>query len=98
MFVAVSQKCPEEARVPPPRCPTGFRVTAGGLQADAGLAGFCGVSLSLLRLFLVMCPHVLLCLDTLTTKSCEATTFQASASLNESQLLLMLAPDRFEVF
>lgn len=31
---------------------------------------------SLLRLFLVVCPHGLLCLGTLTTKSSEVTTFQ----------------------
>lgn len=39
-----------------------------------------------LRLFLVVCPHGLLCLDTLTTRSCEVTAFQPAASLSESQL------------
>lgn len=33
-------------------------------------------SVSHLHLFLVVCPHGLLCLDTLTTRSCEVTTFQ----------------------
>lgn len=39
-----------------------------------------------LRLFLVVCPHGLLCLDTLTTRSCEVTTFQPVAFQSESQL------------
>lgn len=50
-----------------------------------------GIRASPLRLFLVVCPHELLCLDTLTTRSCEVATFQHAASLSELQLFLMLA-------
>lgn len=39
-----------------------------------------------LRLFLVVCPHGLLCLDTLTTRSREVATFQLAVSLSESKL------------
>lgn len=39
-----------------------------------------------LRLFLVVCPRGVLCLDALTTRSCEVTTFQPAAFLSESQL------------
>lgn len=50
-----------------------------------------GICASPLRLFLVVCPHDLLCLDTLTTRSCEVATFQHAASLSELQLFLTLA-------
>lgn len=38
-----------------------------------------------LRLFLAVCPHGLLCLDTLTTGSCEGATFWPAASVRVSR-------------
>lgn len=83
---ALSQNWPPE----PGGLPSPHRVSplCEGWFASVSATGLAEIrqGVSPLRLFLVVCPHGLLCLDTLTTRSCEVTTFQPAASLSESKL------------
>lgn len=64
-----------------------FRVSAAAEPRTAPLVGGGHPALaSPLNLFSVVCPHDVLCLDPLTTGSCEVTVLQAAASLSESEL------------
>lgn len=56
-------------------------------RATDGSGGGHPALASPLNLFLVVCPHDVLCLDPLTTGSCELTVLQAAASLSELELL-----------